>query len=143
PDARGLGAPGEGQCRRCGSTDSSDALQNRIQDNTWCGLYAESVTSVRREWSGKLQFVVDSEKLRVGPVPGHRQAEACRTLFNFDTAPERDPILDLSGCRFGIRIIPGSVFVHISIDDDVVVACLALPWTSSVGCALLKVLALD
>src|ERR1700750_1126332 len=53
-----------------------------------------------------------------------------RLLFDFNSAPEGYMILDVTGCRLGIRIVPGGILIFLSVDQKTVVPRLSLPGAS-------------
>ena len=50
-----------------------------------------------------------------------------RSCFYLDAFPESDVVLDFGGSGFGVRIIPGGVFVFHAVDFQMVVVRGALP----------------
>jgi len=52
-------------------------------------------------------------------------------------------VFDLGRCGFGIGIVPGSIFVDLPIDDNIVVARFTFPWASGMRGALLKIFSLN
>ena len=64
-------------------------------------------------------------------------------LFDFHALPKRDVIFDVIRGLFRVRVIPRRVFVHFSVDDDVVITRRALPAADSVSVARLKVFFVD
>src|SRR5580704_14702000 len=50
-----------------------------------------------------------------------------RLLFDFNPAPEGDMVLDVTGCRLGVRIVPGGILILLSVNQKTVVPGLALP----------------
>src|ERR1700741_5504579 len=64
-------------------------------------------------------------------------------LFDLQAFPKRDVIFDVLSGIFRVRVIPCRVFVHFSVDDDVVITRRTLPTADSVGVARLKVFFVD
>src|SRR5215510_3866801 len=64
-------------------------------------------------------------------------------LFDLHALPKRDIIFDVLRGVFRVRIKPCRVFIHFSIDDDVVITRRALPAADRVGVARLKVFFVD
>ena len=64
-------------------------------------------------------------------------------LFDDDPFPERDPVFDIGRRFFWLGIIPGSIFVHFTTDQDVVITRFAFPRTGGVLVASLEILPVD
>src|SRR2546425_9845210 len=64
-------------------------------------------------------------------------------LFDLDAAPEGNATLDFFGCGFRLGIIPGCILIDVSLNNDIVITCLALPGTNAMRAAFLKVLTID
>ena len=64
-------------------------------------------------------------------------------VCHLNAFPKSHMIFDLPGCFTWIRVILGSVFVHLAIDDDIVVAGFAFPRANRVGIARSKVFGFD
>ena len=64
-------------------------------------------------------------------------------LFDLHALPKSDVIFDVLRGVFSVRVIPRRVFVHFSVDDDVVITRRAFPSADGVGVARLKIFLVD
>src|SRR5579859_2155222 len=53
-----------------------------------------------------------------------------RLLFDFNSAPEGDMVLDVTGCRLGIRVVPGGILILLPVHQKTVISGLPLPGAS-------------
>ena len=72
-----------------------------------------------------------------------RQAEGKVWLFDLHAFPKRDVIFNVLRGVFRARVVPRRVFVHFSVDDDVVITRRALPTADRVRVARLKIFFAD
>src|SRR5262249_20925861 len=55
-------------------------------------------------------------------------ADRFLAVLYLHTTPKGDVIFDLLGCRLGIRIVPSSILIFLSVNEQGVIARLPLPW---------------
>src|SRR5438046_5156819 len=92
-------------------------------------LYKPTHCSRRLSWCFSSQV---RKSAAVAKKTGSSNADFTFDLFNHDAFPKGDAVFDVESRFFRIWIIPGGIFVHIAVDDNVMITCFAFPRTSCV-----------